>query len=163
MPCAGTWIPSFSIGTKMPKPQAFLVVGHSNWGKSQTIRALTGGRRGWVRILGRDFFVRLMSNDDPPVAGYRRFIGRLRPARHVLVVAPYCPEPSRRASLLAQWASKYTLRLWVLADNYHGGRAMHAAELAQLQRHGTVAVFHGARVEAPVRAVALRRFIARYA
>ena len=139
----------------MPTPQAFLVVGRANWGKSRTIRALTGGKRGWVHLLGGNFFVRRMSNDDPPVTRYEKFIGRLRPARHTLVVAPYCPETRGKAPVLAAWARKYKLRFFVLAENFHGGRRIAAGQVAWLRRHGAVEVFAGAGVPATLRAAAL--------
>jgi len=145
---------------RMKKPQAFLVVGHSNWGKSRTVRALTGDRWGRVSLIGHTFFVRLMSNDDLPLARYQSFIRRLRPARDPLVVAPYCPEQSRNNPLLRTWAERYSLRFWVLEHSYVGDRRITAEEIAQLRRYGSVDVFPRCGAEATDRARALTRFIA---
>jgi hypothetical protein len=52
----------------MVKGKAFFVVGHKNWGKSETLTALTNGNyhiRNWD-IRGESFFVRRMSDDDRP-------------------------------------------------------------------------------------------------
>jgi hypothetical protein len=146
----------------MTKPQAFLVVGHANWGKSRTIRALTGDRWGRVSLIEHAFFIRLMSNDDLPLTRYRSFITRLRPGRDHLVVAPYCPEQARRTPLLQAWAQKYSLRFWVLEHSYVGDRRITAEEIARLRRAGIVEVFSRQGAQAGERAHVLGRFIARH-
>ena len=51
-----------NIATKQPK--AFIIVGHSNWGKSRTLRQLTGSRRrAWIEINDIWIFVSQISND----------------------------------------------------------------------------------------------------
>jgi len=143
----------------MKKPIVFLVVGHANWGKSLTISALTGGRRGRVQLLGDPFFIRRMSNDDPPVSKYRAFILRRDPTVDPLVVAPYCPETNPASPLLRAWDAGYTLSFWVLRDDYYGRWRITPAEIARLRRRGPVRIFSGSRIEASARARALRRFI----
>ena len=48
------------------KSKVFIIVGHSNWGKSETLAKLTSENRRLRHILlfGQNFFVRRMSNDD---------------------------------------------------------------------------------------------------
>jgi len=48
------------------KKKAFAVVGHSNWGKSYTLRALTDNtpQYRWWEIKGELFNIKRMSNDD---------------------------------------------------------------------------------------------------
>jgi hypothetical protein len=57
------------------KGMAYLLVGrHHNWGKSQTLKALTGGstHKHWIDIISKKdgktypFFIRRMSNTDKP-------------------------------------------------------------------------------------------------
>jgi hypothetical protein len=61
-------------------PQAFFVVGHSNWGKSSTLKALAAPPQvRKVVVGGRTFFIRRMSNDDRP-NDWVAFIKGLRPA-----------------------------------------------------------------------------------
>jgi len=67
--------------------KVFIYVGHSNWGKSMALKALTGGNshQRTVSILGNNIRVRKMSNDDDgqglfnwvknfPILYYQRFI-----------------------------------------------------------------------------------------
>lgn len=50
------------------RKKAFLVVGHSNWGKSWTLRKLTNDnvRQTRISINEQGFFIRRISNDDNP-------------------------------------------------------------------------------------------------
>jgi hypothetical protein len=76
----------------MSKGKAFLVVGHKNWGKSSTLRALTGDSRyprTWV-IKSIAFFIRRMSNDDDPKS-LIELAGKLDPETTPHVIATLCP------------------------------------------------------------------------
>ncbi len=76
----------------MAKGKAFFVVGHKNWGKSDTLEALTGGNyhfRYWP-VNGHKFFIRRMSDDDRPEQ-YREFARHLDPDHMPYVLAALCP------------------------------------------------------------------------
>src|SRR6266705_5335319 len=99
-------------------PTAFAVVGHRNWGKSTTLRALTG-KPGWAKLDGKDFFVRLMSNDDVP-DGYEDFVAGLDPKKKPYVLVAYCPEKGRPRFLVAL-ARKYSVHVFALEHRAGGG------------------------------------------
>jgi hypothetical protein len=149
----------------MPKPntaaRAFLVVGHRHWGKSRTLRAVTNGKSGgWIKLNGKWFFVRLMSNDDIPKSNpdsYREFVTRLDPGQKPLILLAYCPETSPYPIIRAL-AAKYELFMWVLRHDYHRTRTISADEINALTRFGTVEC-HEKVSEATVRAADFQRFI----
>src|SRR5687768_10529410 len=107
------------MGTE--KGIAFLVVGHSNWGKSQTLRVLTDDdyKKRRMTIDGTQFFVRKMSNDDdrdghPP---FLDFAHALRPASKPHVIAAFCPTFGENESgheILDTLRKRYELFFFVL-------------------------------------------------
>ena len=140
------------------KAQAFFVVGHSNWGKSQTLRALAGPHqvRRWS-VKGRDFFVRRMSNDDLSDK-WMKFIKQLDPARRSHVIAALCPKTDA-LDLLGTLKDKYNLFFWVLRHSYEGYGAISAQEEDALRALGTVVVFDQKHAPAEQRAKALKEFV----
>jgi hypothetical protein len=140
----------------MSKPVAFLVVGHRQWGKSRTIRALAL-KPGWVTIAGRRFFVRIMSNDDQK-RSYSDFVAAVRPERRPFLVAAYCPEGGSQP-LLRALARKYRVRAFVLERNYRNDDSVSPNEIARLRAHARVYVYAPVRRPAAARAKALARFI----
>jgi hypothetical protein len=140
----------------MSKPVAFLVVGHRQWGKSRTIRALAR-KPGWVTIADRRFFVRIMSNDDQE-ASYKDFVAAVRPDRRPFLIAAYCPEEGSQP-LLRALARKYRVRAFVLERNYRDDDAVSPNELARLRAHAKVYIYTPIRRPAAARAKALARFI----
>ncbi len=50
------------------KPKVVCLVGHENWGKSETLYYLVeeSYHRAWIQINNVDIFIRHMSNDDQP-------------------------------------------------------------------------------------------------
>src|SRR5580700_698846 len=125
------------------KGRAFLVVGHKHWGKSRTIRALTNEYYGWVKLEGKWFFVRLMSNDDKP-EGYGKFIKHLDPAEKPLVIIAYCPE-DESPEFLSMLAKKYDVFLWVLRHNYRQTEEILPSTIAKLRSSGTVEYYQEKR------------------
>jgi hypothetical protein len=141
----------------MVNPQAFLVVGHSQWGKSKTLWALTNDQRGWVTLDGKQFFVRLMSNNDVPDS-YEKFINSLGPIKKPLVIAAYCPERPPYPFITAL-AKKYNLILWILEHNYADTASITPDEIQSLHKFGKVECYSLRRSEAVARASALMQFI----
>lgn len=76
----------------MTKGKAFFVVGHKNWGKSETLKELTDGnwRFHWFEINEEWFFFQRMSNDDIPDEFHER-LDKLDPEDKPLVIIALCP------------------------------------------------------------------------
>ncbi|ROZ76595.1 hypothetical protein [Ramlibacter sp. WS9] len=142
-----------------PKQQAFFVVGHSNWGKSRTLKAVTGNSV-YVRhmsIGGRGFAIRRRSNDDIDTAPWAARIAALQSAGHAHLLLALCPT-APAAPVLRRLARAYDLYFWVMKDKFRGTGQISPAELAFLRGFGKVSVFSGQH-QAPVRARALTNFI----
>jgi hypothetical protein len=134
----------------MAKGEAFLVVGHKNWGKSATLKALTDDcryYRSWS-VGDVEFFVRRMSNDDKP-KDFLDLVTGLDPAITPNVIATLCPTFNDKKLLplllqiLGTLKRKYELFFFVL--QHQGMRPANTIpddEIDKLQRYGTVKVFH---------------------
>ena len=114
-------------------PSICLVVGHRNAGKSTTIRTLFG-KRGWAKLGGRDWFVRVMSNCDE-LDSYRDFVSRLDPTTKPRLVMAYCPEAPPHL-LLRELQKRYAVYAWVLATSPGGGVPVSPNEIAEFRRLG---------------------------
>jgi hypothetical protein len=146
----------------MLKGKAFFVVGHKDWGKSSTLKALTDGSRfprTWV-IASIAFFVRRMSNDDFPES-LIRLANRLHPQTTPHVIATLCPtfnDKKARPALLDTLnilKRKYELFFFVLRHKCSNrDLTIPDDETEKLERYGTVEVFRpeGARSEEIARA-----------
>ena len=154
----------------MTKGKAFFVVGHKNWGKSMTLRALTNDNphyRYW-KIKGREFLVRRMSDDDVPKA-YEQFANWLQPAETPLVLAALCPRlidekwrPLLR-SILDTLERKYDLFFFVLKNKGNDPTStISQNEIDPFGAYGTVKVHRIAGSTPEVRAKALESFIKQY-
>jgi len=74
---------------RMNNKKIVFVVGHENWGKSKTLKALTDNNR-YVKnyeLGGHEWFIRRMSNDDQP-DGYYDFMDVLSKP---YLIAAFCP------------------------------------------------------------------------
>jgi hypothetical protein len=144
------------------------VCGHSRWGKSLTLRPLTGDvHQGRVADVGNPpFRVEKMSNDDVPDDRDDRYFRRLsahKPEAMPRLIATLCPrtdDPRVPRLLGALRRRGYRLYFWVLELQFSGPGVITSDELDLLRRYGDVEIF-GRRVESSVRADALRRFIRR--
>jgi GTPase SAR1 family protein len=149
----------------MKKPIAILVAGHSNWGKSATLKALTEGRlfRSY-QLSGADFFIRRMSNDDYTEA-YKDFIDECVAAPSGNILAAFCPHfetGDLRFSehSLAQLQTRYDLYIFALKYQYHTDNRITDHELTSMARFGEVRIFDDQNAESEDRAVALEDYIA---
>ena len=155
----------------MNRGRAFLVVGHKHWGKSTTLKALTGGNRSlrvW-RIGPIPFFIRRMSNDDIP-RSLIKFVSGLDPATKPRVIATLCPTFNDKKALpalltiLDTLERKYELFFFVLVHKCDDpDRAISDDEIDLLERYGTVKRFRPEGARAQTIARSLRNFIMRNA
>jgi hypothetical protein len=155
----------------MVKGKAFLVVGHKNWGKSTTLKALTNGsrfERRW-KIGTTQFFIRRMSNDDNP-KDFLEFVNRCDPDATPRLVATLCPTFNDKRSLplllktLGALKLRYELFFFVLRHKCQNPkRTIPDDEVENLERYGTVKIFpaEGAKPRAIARA--FENFVMRYA
>lgn len=148
----------------MPRPRAFLVVGHKNWGKSSTLHALSGGRQRSTQVTGIDVRVKRMSNDDDDT-GLAKYFKQLRPHVETRVLAAFCPHVTppdlSGIRLLSILQPSYDLYFWVQVHSYGDGRTIAPAEIAALRGWGTVHEYRG-QAQAAQRAMDLKTFIANY-
>jgi hypothetical protein len=154
----------------MSKGKAFLVVGHEDYGKSETLRALTGGRRyhSW-KIESIVFFIRRMSNDDYPDKFLKK-VSKLDPDETPHVIAALCPTfrnkkklPVIRAILRAL-KRHYKLFFFVLRHKgMNPKETIPKDEIDHLKPYGIVKVFKPEGAKPKVIAKALQRFITNYA
>lgn len=148
----------------MSKPKIAFVVGHSNWGKSLTLKALTNGDRYQRRVTIKDveFLIRRMSNDDLPES-FINFMGSVDPASVPAIIAALCPnfedaQAATESVLVGLRAKGYKLFFWVMEQQYGTGKVMPAADIKRLGKYGTVKVF-SKNAEAQARARAFRTFV----
>ena len=149
----------------MSKPKVIFIVGHSNWGKSQTLRALTGDshRVRRMEIEDTEYFIRRMSNDDQP-EGFIKRMKAMHPDSWPQILAALCPDfddPEKdTAVVLKSLRDKgYKLFFWVLAKQYGTDRHIDKAEISRLRSFGKVEVFDG-EAEANVRAKKFKAYVA---
>jgi hypothetical protein len=151
-------------GVKIMKGKAFVLVGHENWGKSQTLKSLTDDNRYVKRINldGRELFIRRMSNDDKPES-LVRFVKNLAPQHHSYVILTLCPNfhnSSRKTiSILSQLAEKYELFFWVLKFKYEANQTVSDDEIRRLEDYGEVEVFSSKQLQSIERAKEFKSFI----
>jgi hypothetical protein len=140
----------------------FLVVGHSNWGKSETLKKLTSNNRRlkYFMIDGKWYFIKRMSNDDDET-GLIEFIDKkAKSIKHDLIIA-FCPEfekPRKSKTILDKLSKRYNLNCFVIRYSYYGNSKVSDAEIRVLKDYGRVIVFES-KSEAHVRAKALEGFI----
>ncbi|MEX3639661.1 hypothetical protein [Paraburkholderia sp. BR14320] len=148
----------------MSKPKIAFVVGHSNWGKSHTLRALTNGSRYQRRLTVKDveFLIRRMSNDDLPES-FIQFMATADPQSIPAIIAALCPnfqdESAATDSVLTELRTKgYRLFFWVMEQQYGTANTMPAGDISRLRKYGTVVVFPKV-AEATTRARSFRKFV----
>ncbi|MFH1719883.1 MAG: hypothetical protein ABIF19_21225 [Planctomycetota bacterium] len=131
----------------MAKGKAFFVVGHSNWGKSKTLRALTNGSgERYINIKKARFFIRRTSNDDE-WKKFDKFLKELDPSRKPYVIVALCPKFDGRSrnieEMLRQLKKKYKLFFFVLVHQWHekGNRKISDGEIKKLERFREVKLY----------------------
>jgi hypothetical protein len=155
----------------MAKGKAFFLVGHEDWGKSETLKALTNGnrhRRYWP-INGNRFFIRRMSDDDKPKE-YKHFLEtRLIRDQRPYVLAALCPTLDKRLDnkllrdLLSAVKRSYEVFFFVLRNKGDNPvKIIRDDEIAAFDALGTTKVYRIAGATPKDRAKALEKFIKKY-
>lgn len=144
------------------KGKAFVVVGHKNWGKSLTLKALTKGNHHErsININGTKLAVRRVSNDDIPLS-FLDFVNNLDPNKKPNVILTLCPDSEIDATIkiLDALSEKYRLFFWVIENQYGNGRQITSAEIKGLRRYGDVEVFCEKGAESTRRSQRFRHFV----
>ena len=147
-------------------PIAFFVVGHADWGKSETLRYLVGNsrHRSWITWENFRLFVRHMSNDDQPETFYS-FLNDVDPTWKPWIVLPMCPnspteEPRLHQSLRSLTTKGYTLIFWVLIHQFNSDAAITQAEMKPFEKIGRIIPYEE-RTDAMQRAAQLKTDILR--
>lgn len=156
----------------MQRGKAFVVVGHAHWGKSRTIRSLTGSiRRRRININGIDIYIKRMSNDDIPKNDIPKhlidFLRNIDNNEFPVIIISLCPNfddtSKKTVEIIELLQTKYEIFFWVLKKKYgrkYGARddEVRDAEIQRLGDFGEVGIFPD-RAEAEIRAAAFRDFI----
>jgi hypothetical protein len=146
----------------MNNKKVVFVVGHENWGKSKTLKALTDDSR-YIKnykLGAHEWFIRRMSNDDQP-DGYYEFMDKLTKS---YLIAAFCPNFDEEryeitVDLLNELKNKgYELYFWVLKIQFTTGLEMSADYIEKLKNFGNVEVY-SKKSEASIRSSELRKFI----
>ena len=143
--------------------KAFILVGHSNWGKSATLKAMTGGKPHihYHQIADKKFFIRRMSNDDFPEE-FRDFCESLDPDTKEYLLTTLCPDFDNQfkytANSLIILKEKYDLSFFVLKHKYGSDRCVTDQEMNSLEDYGPVYVYDK-KSEAKDRAEAFKAYI----
>ncbi|MCR4288543.1 MAG: hypothetical protein NUW09_11100 [Deltaproteobacteria bacterium] len=157
----------------MSKGKAFVVVGHSHWGKTFTLNALTeecGGGRGKrsVNIKNKKIPIKKMSNDDEPDRGENLlgFIKKRAASQTQAIVMPFCPNFSderkkETKEILKTLNSFYDIFFLVLKNAYNDTRKIVPSEIGELERYGVVEEISG-KLECEVRAEKFKNFIGKF-
>ena len=145
-------------------PIAACLVGHEDWGKSETLYHLVGRSRhkAWIVINNTDLFVRHMSNDDQPV-GFINFIETVTPTKKQNIVLALCPNFSnphvRTEYALNRLRDKgYSLHFWVMKLKYDSPLEIKREEIDRLREYGGLEIY-SIRSEANDRARAFENFL----
>jgi len=154
----------------MSRGKAFFVVGHKQWGKSTTLKALTENRLYHVwEVNSLRFVIKRMSNDDEP-RGLKKFVEELDSNIEPRVIAALCPTFNDKKSLpllletLAILKRKYELFFFVLRHKCSNPDVtVPDDEIDKLERYGRVKQFlpEGAKAEKIARA--FKNFISQHA
>lgn len=147
--------------------RAIFLVGHSNWGKSATLKYLLGNgnaigsRQAWLKIKGIDLFIRRMSNDDN--AGLlKKFASKVDENEKENIIVAFCPDfddPDKHSSeILNIFSSKYDqLYFFVLESNWDGSDQVALSEINILRQYGNVKI--ESNTDYKIRAREFRKYI----
>lgn len=154
--------------------KVFIYVGHSNWGKSRTLKVITGGssQQRTAQIAGHTVKVRKMSNDDIETAllEWVRTLPHLQHNRFIMAFCPHVypqngnPTTSQQIALdiLIELQKTNDLYFFVQQEQYgHGQNTITQNEILWMQNFGVLEVFKG-QAEATQRAQSFLNFIQKH-
>jgi hypothetical protein len=145
------------------KKKAFVLIGHSNWGKTKTLFELKGKNRKvfYVKISNEWFLIRTRSNDDI----YRELLIMIEEIvlREVeYIIFPLCPDfiDKNKVTLeiLQAVAVKYETFFYVLEKKYGEEEYISQTEIETLKKFGKVKVLKG-QFEAKYRSQEFKNYI----
>jgi len=147
----------------MNKGKAFVVVGHSNWGKSETLRALTNGN--WriyhFEINGVVFRIKRMSNDDIPDS-LISFLKRISAETDPVIIITLCPDfnddSKSTSEILNLLSSKYEIYFWIIRHAYNSNRVIGENEIDRLREIGAIHIFEDVAI-AELRSNELKKYL----
>jgi len=148
----------------MEKGKAFIVVGHSNWGKSRTLKALTDGSTYTrsIKIKLKDFFIRRTSNCDKPNS-FKEFINNIDQQDKPFLIITLCPDfgdPAKKTEVsIQELYKKYQLFFFILKHKYKSDEIITATEIARLKLFGEIKIFGDKDTESEERAAIFKDFI----
>ncbi len=145
-------------------PIAVCLVGHEDWGKSETLYHLVGGsrQRKWIVINNLDVYVRHMSNDDKPDS-FLDFINNATPSNKPKIVVPLCPnfmnaEAKTEYALNILRNKGYGIHFWVMQFKYGSSYGITQEEISALREYGGVEIY-SLKNEAHERAIAFKDYL----
>lgn len=125
--------------------KAFIVVGHSNWGKSETLKCLTNGIHQKRRInIGVDNFrIKRMSNDDFPDR-VLDFLEKAFEENYKNIIMALCPDfenkDKKTKYILDKLSERYDLFFFILKNKYGSNKSKYIKkfEIEQLNNYGPI-------------------------
>lgn len=144
------------------KKKAFLVVGHSSWGKSFTLRQLTNDspRVRRVELDGSVFYIRRMSNDDHETKLLNFVKNKLNTKGNHAIIA-FCPvfDAGRKSKEILDILEKdFDLYFFVIKRRFNGAEEVSDKEIEVLMQYGKCEILND-RIESGLRAERLKAFI----
>jgi hypothetical protein len=141
--------------------KAFLMVGHSNWGKSETLAHLTkhNRKKKYVEISGEWFFIRRMSNDDNEEK-LMTFIESAHKYNCHLIIA-FCPTfqaGEKGHKMLTVLSKDFEIHPFVLMHEYSGTRVIERDEIVELEKYGKCKKYIE-QGESTARSIAFKKYI----
>ena len=149
----------------MSKGTAFLVIGHANWGKSKTLKALTEGNVHIKHKMFKEkiFFIRRMSNDDLSEK-YKIFTLALDQKYDENIIVSFCPNIDNRIKdtifILKNLESKYELHSFILKHQYGSNSIISSDEIDLVNTYSKdILIYTKVNAESEERAQALKKYI----
>jgi len=148
----------------MKKEKAFIVVGHSNWGKSKTLCSLTEEiwQKKYINIKGYEIKIKRMSNDDISFKEVIDFLNKLDSKKNPVIIITLCPnfvdKSKGTIEILDLLLTKFKPYFWILKKSYNSTQEVKDEEIDRLRKYGCVEVFTKVD-DSNIRAKEFRRFI----
>jgi hypothetical protein len=125
------------------RKKCFILVGHSHWGKSKTLEALTGkdlGRHLKIEAIDEQLeaYVRRISNDDDEDALLKFSADLALRIKQDYLILTFCPKISaseKCQAILSNLKSVYDLYFFVLMENYQQTLHITDEEIALLEKY----------------------------
>ncbi len=147
---------------EMNTKRAFLLIGHSNWGKSETLFRLTGNSRQKRNIIisKMELHVKRSSNDDNST----KLLDFVKNKNHLLQIIAFCPNfdnPERKSKEILEVlkVKGYQISFFVLKYKFNSQDIMITdSEIEELKNYGNCEIYNESE-EAEIRAEKFKTFI----